>query len=262
MNKAIFKKNIKWPYLVAFSAASIFLLAYTILGKAAYTIYRPIDNNGGQVNQTYLWAEETEINPNEWVTHKGLDFSYPTGTNVYAVADGTVIQIDEHYQNGERESPWGNYVLIRHSQQHYDRLNQQIAYVYSMYLHLSQNSIQVLPGQNVDADQFIAQVDDTGGGLPDQPAPHLHLQIVIHPLGDRTLVPNTLDANNRSRNPELWLSPYNGNTARAVGLITDSSGNPLTDVIICGIVKPYGGYGFSRTYSYTCVIDRGRLYQS
>ena len=71
--------------------ASGFLVALLIFivvvpGYAAYLISRPI--NGGAINQTYLWGEGTAI-------HKGVDFSYPLGTEVRAVASGTVVDLRE-----------------------------------------------------------------------------------------------------------------------------------------------------------------------
>ena len=182
--------------------------------------------------------------------HRGLDFPYVLGTDVYAIASGTVVNLRENIDNGTPgNSAYGNFVLIQHDQRHYDRVNQQWAYVYSMYLHLSKNSVIPTENQHVNAGQFIAETDSTG----DSGGDHLHLQIVIHPEAERELFPfDTLDSGNRSRNPELWLKTYNNNTATAIGKITDpASGDALANKVICGLVKPYGNYTWSQTYSYT-----------
>lgn len=226
----------------------VILFLIVVTGEAAYNTARPITTTGGRILQSYLWAMETIINTNV-ALHKGVDFSYATGTNVYAVASGEVVDLEQTIQNGDRTSTWGNYVLIRHDQRHYDRTASQWAYVYSMYIHLSQFSVQSNLGDHVNRGDLIALSDDTGAGSS---GPHLHLQIVVHPLPDRVLVPNNLDSENRSRNPELWLSPYtyDENTARAVGKVTDLLGNPVSNLKICGMQKPYGNYAWSRTYSY------------
>ncbi len=248
------KGNIKIALMLIVAAVLIGLV--TFAARAAYEILRPINQTGGRVNQFYLWAEETVVN-GQPVQHRGLDFSYGTGTNVYAVADGTVVDLEESLANGERNSPWGNFVLLQHDDQHYDAVSGQDAYVYSMFLHLSQNSVNVGIGQSVSAGSLIAQSDDTGSGSS---GPHLHMQIVIHPQANGQLTPySTIDSENRSRNPENWLATFNSNTARVVGRLSDSSGDPQQDAIICWrdasnsfwtFPKPYGSYIWSRTYSY------------
>ena len=168
------------------------------------------------------------------VRHKGIDFPYLTGTHVYAVANGTVVDIASNYQNGERASLWGNFVLIRHDQRHYDRTTGQWAYVYSMYLHLSQWSVRVAETAHVNAGDWIADSDDTGSGSGGQ---HFHLQIVVNSQPDRTLEPSTLESETRSRNPELWLNPYNGNTGTVVGKVTNTSGEAVGNRLVCGLQK-------------------------
>jgi len=100
---------------------------------------------------------------------------------------------------------------------------------------------------------WIAEVDDTGWSS----GHHLHLQICIHPQSDRTLVPNTLNSENTSRNPELWLQAFNyggTNTGTVVGKVTDGNGQPIGDRYIWGLNKPQGSsgttYQWSRTYAY------------
>lgn len=103
--------------IVAGSLAVLFILAILAHGYAAYQIRRPITDNGGAILQTYLWGEGSG--------HRGIDFVYPRGTDVYAVASGTVVDLDEDNEDEENESEWGNFVLIRHDQRHYDRTTAQ-----------------------------------------------------------------------------------------------------------------------------------------
>jgi hypothetical protein len=235
--------------IAASSGFAVLLILISIgYGYAAYRVQRPITDTGGVINQTYLWAEDG---------HRGVDFSYGLGTDVHAVASGTVVDLEESLQNGEDDSDWGNFVLIRHDQFHYDRTygaSGTLAHVYSMYLHLSRNSVRVAEGNHVNAGDWIAEVDDTGAHSSGH---HLHLQLVLHPYPDKTLDPFTLDSENRSRNPELWLAPFNygdDQTGTIIGRISDSNGNPVANLQIHGFEKPSaaGGtvYEWSQTYSY------------
>lgn len=230
-------------YVLTILALTLLALVLNIhSGQAAYPVVRPISN--GQIDQGYKYGASGPS------LHKGVDFAYSVGTSVYAIASGTVVDLREDIPNGTPgDSEFGNFVLIQHDQQHYDRINEQMAYVYSMYLHLSRDSVMPAEDQHVNAGQLIAQTDTSGNTT----GPHLHLQIVIHPEMDRQLYPNnTLDSENRSRNPELWLKPYNNNTATAIGKLTDLVyGDPLVNKVICGLEKPYGSYTWSRTYSYS-----------
>ena len=239
--KAAFIRR-RWPIVV--TLLTLLIVALPI--RAAVRVQRPITYDGGRINQEYLYGEELQAS-----THKGVDFSYGLGTSVYAVADGTVVDLYETSQNGQGTG-FGNFVLIRHDRRHWDRITQQNAYVYSIYAHLSYNSVGPSVGQFVSAGTWIAEVDNTGSSTGN----HLHLQICLHPQSDRTL--STLDSENTSRNPELWLQPFNygsANTGAVVGKITDSNGNPIGDRYIWGLSKPPGSggtnYSFSRTYAYT-----------
>lgn len=242
----------KRPRRIVLVGAFLVLLIAVLMGYtyAAYQIRRPIADNGGKINQYYLYAGASGTN-----THKGIDFPYPNGTSTYAVADGTVVQLREDRPDGDRSTTWGNFVLVRHNQRHYDRTTQQLAYVYSMYLHLKYMSVPVEAGSVVYAGQTkIGEVDDTGQYSQGN---HLHLQIVIHPQSDRLLEPtNTLESESRSRNPEVWLQAFNHGgtaTASAVGKVADANGNPVGGKLIFGLEKPpqaEGGLDFATALTY------------
>lgn len=223
-------------------ATLVLVLLSTVLPLyAAYWLQRPITSDGGRIRQDYLWGEDS---------HHGVDFTYGLGTNVYAIANGTVVDLREDIRYGEGTG-FGNFVLIRHSRLFWDRTTQQNAYIYSIYAHLRQWSVRPSIGQFVHAGDWIAEVDNTGTSTGD----HLHLQICLHPQPDRTL--STLNSWNTSRNPELWLQPFNyggTNTGTVVGKLTDSNGNPVGDKYIWGLSKPSGSggtnYQWSRTYAH------------
>jgi len=83
--------------------------------------------------------------------HNGIDIALPTGTPVFAMADGVVaLRADTFYYNG-------NFILIDHGQG-----------LSSMYVHLSK--IVVENGQKVFIGQKIGEVGSTGRST----GPHLH----------------------------------------------------------------------------------------
>lgn len=71
--------------------AALLLLATAVF--PAHPVARPI--TGGAIYQDYLWADEM-IAGGRLFSHKGVDFPTGTGANVYAVASGTVVALDEH----------------------------------------------------------------------------------------------------------------------------------------------------------------------
>ena len=229
-------------------ATLLTLLIVALPIRAAVRVQRPITYDGGRINQYYLWGEDS---------HRGVDFSYGLGTYIYAVADGTVVQfkedVDDNTWPQNPRNDWGNFVLIRHNGLFWDRTTQQNAYVYSIYAHLKKDSVRPSVGQFVTAGTWIAEVDNTGHSTGN----HLHLQICLHPQSDRLLWPtNTLNSENTSRNPELWLQPFNyggANTGAVVGKVTDSNGNAVSNLRIYGLSKPLGSAGtnyvWSETYS-------------
>ena len=185
------------------------ILASTRSSKSAHQVTRPVSNYVNQINQTYLWATESGTQK-----HRGLDFPNSLNTDVYAVADGVVVDLYEEFENGvnDPERPWGNYVLIRHSTalQHYDQTSSSVAKTYTIYAHLARNSVVPAVGDSVATGSRIAGIDDTGNSS----SHHLHFQVVLNPSADLDNIKlepiNTLDSENRSRNPELWLAPYPG----------------------------------------------------
>ena len=87
--------------------------------------------------------------------HKGIDLAAPTGTPIYATADGTVSRAN-------RFSSYGNYVSIEH-----DR-NMQ-----TRYAHMS--VIAVAKGERVRKGDIIGYVGSTGRST----GPHLHYEVRI-----------------------------------------------------------------------------------
>ena len=86
--------------------------------------------------------------------HAGVDFSAPTGTDVYATGDGTVIEA------ARSKGGYGNVVVIDHG----------FGYK-TMYAHLHQ--IKVRQGEKVKRGQIIAAVGSSGKST----SPHLHYEV-------------------------------------------------------------------------------------
>jgi murein DD-endopeptidase MepM/ murein hydrolase activator NlpD len=87
--------------------------------------------------------------------HKGVDLAQPTGTPVYATADGIVSM-------AERYSSYGNYIQIEHGGE-----------LQTRYAHLS--GYTVAAGEQVRKGQLIGFVGSTGRST----GPHLHYEVRV-----------------------------------------------------------------------------------
>jgi len=86
--------------------------------------------------------------------HYGMDFTAPTGTEVYATGDGKVVTVENSMRG------YGKRIVIDHG----------FGYK-SLYAHL--NGFNVRRGQNVKRGEVIAFVGSTGTST----APHLHYEV-------------------------------------------------------------------------------------
>ncbi len=97
--------------------------------------------------------------------HKGLDFSAPRGTKIYATGNGVIKKV-KHARWG-----YGTHIVINHG------------YGYTtLYGHMSRANVRV--GQRVKRGQLIGLVGSTGKST----APHLHYEVVkngkhVNPVG-------------------------------------------------------------------------------
>lgn len=87
--------------------------------------------------------------------HTGMDFTAPTGTDIFATGDGEVIEVESKL-NG-----YGKHVVIRHG----------FGYE-TLYAHMSQ--ILVKKGQKVKRGEVIGLVGNTGTSV----GPHLHYEVI------------------------------------------------------------------------------------
>ena len=119
--------------------------------------------------------------------HRGLDFPNPTGTPILAASSGTVIHAGPLPSGLDGVNYYGNTVIIHHDWQW---LNQD---VYTLYAHTLELFVEA--GDYVEQGELIAGVGRSGIVS----GPHLHLEVRI---GENNY--------NNTRNPMLWLAPYEG----------------------------------------------------
>ena len=90
--------------------------------------------------------------------HEGVDIAAPKGTDVLAMADGTVIEAGL-----QQDSLKGNVVVVR--------VNDEITYTYA---HLDEVKVNV--GDTVKGGDVVATVGSTGAST----GPHLHVEICVN----------------------------------------------------------------------------------
>lgn len=122
--------------------------------------------------------------PPDSVTHNdpssrfAIDFAMPIGTPIYAARAGTVVEVASQYYaagtNLERDGPRANIVRVLHEDG-----------TLAIYAHLNWNSIRVVPGQNVERGQYLADSGNTGFST----GPHLHFVVQRNNAGRATSVP-------------------------------------------------------------------------
>ncbi len=142
--------------------------------------------------------------------HHGDDFQNPTGTPVYAAADGTIEYAgdDVHKLFGPQPNFYGNVVVIRHN--FVDFSGQP---VFSLYGHLSR--IGVATGMPIKQGDVIGLVGSAGVAV----GAHLHFEVRV---GNPTNY-------NMVRNPELWIVPFTTFGAVA-GRVLSTNGQKLYSV--------------------------------
>jgi peptidase M23-like protein len=159
-----------------------------------FVFQRPIHPPANDfVDESYLYGS-TANGTRE--PHHGDEFPNPSGTPVYAAADGTVI-----FAGPDTEaiySPWpnfyGNLVVLKHKDD-----------LFTLYAHLSKINVKV--GGFVGAGTQIGEVGRTGAAI----GSHLHFEV-------RRGKPDDYYA---TQNPELWLAPAK-----------DEKGTPLGTLVL------------------------------
>jgi murein DD-endopeptidase MepM/ murein hydrolase activator NlpD len=173
-----------------------------------YWFWRPIHE--GQTNWTDKVYPYGSTRGGTLRPHHGVEFYVPEGTQVLAVADGTVVFAgnDSELVFGPQPNFYGNLVVIEHD----TRLDGQP--VFTLYGHLSEP--QVTEGQHVLMQQQIALSGATGVAE----GAHLHFEVRV---GENNY--------NTTRNPRLWLYPF-PDRGTVVGRVVNSAGELLHQVSV------------------------------
>lgn len=90
--------------------------------------------------------------------HQGIDFAAPSGTPIYAAADGTIV-------SAKREGGYGLMVRIRHN-----------SGVETRYAHMSRFARNIAPGRHVRQGTVVGAVGSTGLST----GPHLHYEVAMN----------------------------------------------------------------------------------
>jgi murein DD-endopeptidase MepM/ murein hydrolase activator NlpD len=140
--------------------------------------------------------------------HHGSDFPNDTGTQIFAASSGTVIWAGPLENRRDGVSYYGNTVVIVHDWQWLEQP------VYTLYAHTLELFVNV--GDHVEEGELIAGVGASG----EVSGPHLHLEVRV-------------GSNNygSTRNPALWLAPYEG-WGTLAGRFVDADGDLIHGALI------------------------------
>ncbi len=115
---------------------------------------RPV--KGGRVSAQF--GRRLDPFLNKYRDHEGMDITAARGTDVYASADGKVIEAKNSYTPNKS---YGRYVIVDHGYG-----------IQTKYAHLSK--VLVRPGQTVKRRDVIGKVGSTGRST----GPHLHYEVI------------------------------------------------------------------------------------
>jgi murein DD-endopeptidase MepM/ murein hydrolase activator NlpD len=145
------------------------------------------------------------IFPNTDLIHTGIDIDAPRGTPVLAAAAGIIVWAGHDLQKkaGTFDDPYGLAIAIRHD------FGYEGKWLTTIYAHMDR--IDVKNGQVVKQGDQLGIVGNTGFTT----GPHLHFEVRLESKFAFS-----------SRNPELWLTPPEGDGV-LVGKVMFTNGQPL-----------------------------------
>lgn len=127
-------------------------------GAAAIKTFLKTPVNGARVSSRFGYRKHPILGYSK--LHAGIDFAAPTGTAIYAAADGVITHMD---WNGGAHTGYGRYTIIKHNN------------VYSTaYAHQSKFQNGLRKGSYVRQGQIIGYVGSTGYST----GPHLHYEVM------------------------------------------------------------------------------------
>ncbi len=154
-----------------------------------YWLARPIasDSRNYDLSWYHYANRPMRVEALPYRVHHGLDFPNETGTPIFAAGSGTVVWVGNFPSNRDGVNYYGNTVIIKHD---WLWLGQN---VYTLYAHTLELFVEV--DDFVEKGQLIAGVGASG----EVSGPHLHLEVRV---GENNY--------QSTRNPALWLAPYEG----------------------------------------------------
>jgi murein DD-endopeptidase MepM/ murein hydrolase activator NlpD len=185
-----------------------------------YWLSRPIPADArNYISRFYPYGSTAR---GRYQTHHGVEFENPTGTPVQATAPGRVIVAgpDNEQVYGLFPDFYGRLVVIKHTPTFHGKA------LFTLYGHLDRVTVE--PGQQVKAGDVIGEVGEAGIAL----GPHLHMEVRV---GDNTYA--------ATRNPELWIEPFDGHGTIA-GRLTVA---PEGEFVPGALVSLYDAQGQWRT---------------
>jgi murein DD-endopeptidase MepM/ murein hydrolase activator NlpD len=147
---------------------------YDAEGKSARRFLMRTPINGARLSSGYGMRRHPILGYSRM--HRGTDFAAPTGTQILAAGDGTVVRAG-------RFGSYGNYVRIRHANGYE-----------TAYAHMSRFGRNMRAGASVRQGQVIGYVGTTGRST----GPHLHYEVMrrgtqINPVNLRVANGRNLD---------------------------------------------------------------------
>ena len=142
------------------------------------------------IYSTDAYKKEGNNGPEYRTVHLGVDFWVEALTPIHAILDGIVVAV----HNNDQDKDYGPTVILSHD------LPEGKTF-FSLYGHLSESSLSVLkPGDSVKANDLIGYIgnDKENGNW----APHLHFQLMLDMLGNKTDFPGVSTPNEM----EIWRS--------------------------------------------------------
>jgi len=187
-----------------------------------FIVGRPVPLSSAMISPSlsYLYGTTQQGN---YDVHHGEEFENPTGTSLYAVADGTVVTAGSDAipacgddpkvfcgrdVNGNPGGYYGKLVVIQLKS---DYKGQR---VFALYGHMSKIGVAV--GDQVKTGDLLGEIGSSGVAL----GPHVHFEIRI----------GTNDYGS-TRNPILWMTPLTGRGSIA-GRYADPSGAPVRGAVL------------------------------
>jgi murein DD-endopeptidase MepM/ murein hydrolase activator NlpD len=173
---------------------------------------RPVDASSNST-ELFYYTYGADGPGNQWRVHHGLDMPNPIGKEVRAAGAGIVIWAGNNYTwklpNGkiDRAYTYGNVVIIQHD------FGFQGKPLYTLYAHMQVILPFITPGQRVQMGDVIGLVGDSGVVS----GPHVHFEVRV---GENSYY--------TTRNPLLWMTPYEGHGIVA-GRLLYPNGQPVED---------------------------------